>query len=75
VNECKYCGKEKCRNVSGLESVKKKRRLGGTCHVWDDNIKMDVKGIILIGLDLILLDLDRENRREFVKMAIKSWIL
>ena len=58
-----------------MESVKKKRGLGETCRIWDDNIKIDVKRIISISLDSILLDLDRENRREFVKMAMKFWIL
>jgi hypothetical protein len=68
-------GEKKNAGIFPFAKREGKKRVWGTCHIWDDNIKMNVKRIILLGLDSILLDLVRENRRAFVKMAMNSWIL
>jgi len=61
-----------------LESVEKKRRLGGTRHRWEDNIKLDVKGMILIGVDQFRLQLKLagilKNGNELLDF-VKSWTL
>ena len=67
--------KKNAEIFSGWKAWRKKDGLGGTCHIWDDNIEMDVKGMIFLGLDSILLELYGENKRTFVKMAMNSWIL
>ena len=50
-----------------FESMKKKECLGGICHRWEDNIKMDVKGIVLEDVDWIRPDMFWESRWAFVK--------
>ena len=61
-----------------MESVEKKRRLGGTRHRWEDNIKLDVKGMILIGVDQFRLQLKLagilKNGNELLDF-VKSWTL
>jgi len=58
--------------------VEKKRRLGGTRHRWEDNIKLDVKGMILIGVDQFRLQLKLagilKNGNELLDF-VKSWTL
>jgi hypothetical protein len=51
-----------------------KRPLGRPRRRWEDNIKVDLRGIGLDGANWILLAQDRVQWRNFVKTALNLWV-
>jgi hypothetical protein len=47
--------------------------LGRPRHMWEDNIKMDLKGVRWCGIDWIHLVQDRDQWRALVNMAVNLW--
>jgi hypothetical protein len=47
-----------------------KRPLGSSRHMWQDNIKMDLREIGIDGANWILLDQDRVQWQTFVSMVM-----
>jgi hypothetical protein len=51
-----------------------KRSLGGPRHRWEDNIKMDLRGIEKDGANWIRLAQDRAQWRAFVNTVMNLWV-
>jgi hypothetical protein len=52
------------------ESQKERKQLGRPRHRWEDNIKMDLRGIGWGGVDCI----HRDQWRVLVKMVMNLWL-
>jgi hypothetical protein len=69
---CMWEGRGVCRILVGRP--KGKRPLGRPRHRWEDNIKLDLRKIGIIGVNWIQLAQDRGRWRAFVNMVMNLWV-
>ena len=53
-----------------MEKPEKKRQLGRPTCRWEDNIEMDIQGVVGGGVELIDMAWDRDRCRAFVNLVM-----